>query len=151
MYLGFQVSICTQKNQISFPSKFRQQSNGRFFVTSWFEKSLLLLPYDTAQTVLESIIKDTSSLLPEARDLERFLYGNAQEVTLDSKNRFVLTQELRDFANIKKKAVFVGVSERIELWDFETYQNYGKMREIQIRETAIKHYTRIINNLNRNE
>ncbi len=151
MYLGFQISICTKKNQISFPSKFRQQSGEKYTITTWFERSLVLLPHDTAQTVLDEIIKDTSSLLPEVRDLERFLYGNAQEVTLDLKNRFVLTQELRDFANIKSKAVFVGVSERIELWDFDTYQNYGKMRELQIRETALKHYTRITQNLHRNE
>ncbi len=151
MYLGFQVSACTKKNQVSFPSKFRKQSTDRFLITTWFEKSLLLLPHDTAYILLEKIIKDTSSLLPEARDLERFLYGNAQEVVLDAKNRFVLSQELREYAKIQKKAVFVGINERIELWDYESYQNYGKIREIQIRETALTHYKRIIEQFKKNE
>ncbi len=151
MYLGFHVSTCTKRNQISFPSKFRQVHNKKFLITTWFEKSLLLLPYDTAYILLDSIIKDTSSLLPEVRDIERFLYGNAQEVELDLKGRFVLGQELRGYADIKTKAVFVGVKERIELWDYETYQTYGKLRELQIRETALKHYTRITQKFNKNE
>lgn len=148
MYLGFQVSTCTKRNQISFPSIFRRGNSNKFLITTWFEKSLLLLPYDTAYILLDNIIKDTSSLLPEVRDMERFLYGNAQEVLIDSKGRFVLGRELRDYAQIKTKAVFVGVKERIELWDYDTYQNYGKLRELQIRETALTHYARITKQIN---
>jgi MraZ protein len=81
--------------------------------------------------------------LPESRDLARFFFVNAAQVKLDSKNRFVLPKELKDYAQIGSEAVFLGVNERIELWDKKIYQNYGAIREAQIRETAIQHYNRI--------
>jgi DNA-binding transcriptional regulator/RsmH inhibitor MraZ len=54
-----------------------------------------------------------------------------------------LPKELKDYAQIGSEAVFLGVNERIELWDKKIYQNYGAIREAQIRETAIQHYNRI--------
>jgi MraZ protein len=62
---------------------------------------------------------------------------------LDAKNRFVLPVALRQYIETKSKVVFVGVGSRIELWDEAVYQNYGKMRELQIRDTAIRHFNRI--------
>jgi MraZ protein len=82
-------------------------------------------------------------LLPESRDLTRFFFANAVQVDLDNKNRFVLPKELREYAQIGSEAVFLGVNDRIELWDKKVYQNYGAIREAQIRETAIQHYNRI--------
>ncbi len=144
MYVGFTTSSCSAKNQLTYPSKFKKQTGDKLLITTWFEKSLLILPLERGNEIIGNILKETSSLLPEVRDLERFLYGNAVEITLDNKNRFVIPVYLRDYAHIKKNAVFLGISERIELWDEETYRNYGKIREMQIRETAISHYNRIL-------
>ena len=144
MYLGLYNSVVTKKYQLSFPSRFVEQTGEKLLITTWFEKSLLILPYDKGESILTEIISDTSSLLPEVRDLERFFYGNAQEVKVGDKNRFNLSQKLREYAQIEKEAIFIGVSERIELWDKNVYENYGKIREVQIRETAISHYNRIL-------
>lgn len=143
MYLGFYQSYCTKKNQLTFPSKFKQQTGTKLLIAHWFENSLLILPEGTAENTIKALITDNSTLLPEARDLERFIFGHALNTELDSKNRFVLSQKLREYAHIGKKAVFVGVNERIELWDEELYANYGQIRELQIRETAISLYNRI--------
>lgn len=143
MYLGFYTSHANKKNQLTFPGKFKDSTGKQLLITTWFERSLLILPLETGDSIIKTILKETSSLLPEVRDLERFLYGNATQIRLDSKNRFVVPSALREYAQIGKKAVFVGIGERIELWDEETYLNYGKIRELQIRETAINHYNRI--------
>lgn len=143
MYLGLYTSRCSLKNQLTFPSKFRKLSPSKLFIANWFENSLIILPQETAVETLNGILGENTTLLPERRDLERFIYGNAVTVELDNKNRFVLDKRLREYARIGKEAVFVGVKERIELWDQEVYLNYGKIREIQIRETAITLYERI--------
>jgi len=143
MYLGFHTSNFTTKNQLTFPNKFKRITGQKLLLAKWFEKSIIVLPYETGEEILTGILKDNSSLLPEVRDLERFFYGSAVNVTLDIKNRFVLPKELTEYAQIKSKAVFVGVGGRVELWDEVIYQNYGKMRELQIRETAIRQYNRI--------
>ncbi len=143
MYLGFYNSTVTKKYQLSFPIKFKNLTGEKLLITTWFEKSLLILPYDQGERILSKVISETSSLLPEVRDLERFFYGNAQEVRIGDRNRFHLSQKHREYAQIEKEAIFIGVSERIELWDKSVYENYGKIREVQIRETAISHYNRI--------
>lgn len=144
MYLGFYTSKCTHKNQLTFPSKLKEKTGKRLLITNWFENSLIILPEEKGEAILNKAIENASSLLPEARDLTRFLYGNAVTVELDSKNRFVLPRGLREYARILHEAVFLGVNERIEIWDRKVYENYGKIREIQIRETAINHYNRIV-------
>jgi len=143
MYLGFHTSNFTTKNQLTFPNKFKRITGQKLLLAKWFERSVIVLPYDTGEKIITKILKDNSSLLPEVRDLERFFYGSAVAVTLDSKNRFVLPLSLAEYAQTKSKVVFVGVGGRVELWDEVIYQNYGKMRELQIRETAVRHYNRL--------
>ncbi len=143
MFLGFYISAVTRKNQITFPSKLKVQTGGKLLITKWFENSLIILPQETGKMTLDKILSDSSALLPEERDLERFIYGNAQLLELDRKNRFVLPMDLKNHAKITKRAIYIGVSDRIELWDEEMYTNYGSMKELQIREVAIQHYNRI--------
>ena len=143
MYLGFYRSNFTIKNQLTFPNKFKKITGQKLLLAEWFERSVIVLPYETGEEIITKILKDNSSLLPEVRDLERFFYGSAVTVTLDAKNRFVLPVALAEYAQVKSKVVFVGVGTRIELWDEEIYQNYGKIREMQIRETAVRHYNRL--------
>jgi MraZ protein len=144
MYLGLYSSHLTVKNQLGFPSKFQELTGKKLFISQWFEKSLIILPHDHAEDILNKILTDNSSLLPETRDLERFLYANAQTVELDDKNRFVIDKTHRKYAKLGKEAVFLGIKDRIELWDSEIYTNYSQIREKQIRETAIDLYNRII-------
>lgn len=144
MYLGFYTSNITRKNQLVFPSKLGKQTGKKLLLTSWFENSVIILPYDSGKRSLDEIMQGSSSLLPETRDLQRFFFSNAKTVELDLKNRFVLSEELKRYARIGLDAVFLGVGERIELWDRSVYENYGKIREVQIRETAINHYNRIV-------
>lgn len=145
MYLGFYISKLTSKNQLTLPLRLKENFGKRILITYWFENSLIILPFEKGEEVLTRVIEEASSLLPEARDLSRFFFSNAQVVTLDVKSRFVLPKELKEYAGIGSNAIFLGVNDRIELWDKKMYENYGKIREVQIRETAINHYNRIVN------
>ena len=148
MYLGLYESHCTVKNQLTFPSKFVPITGDKLFITQWFERSLIILPHNQADTILKGILQESSSLLPEVRDLETFLYTNAEAIELDARNRFVLSRKLREYAKLGKETVFLGIKDRIELWDWELYTNYSQIREKQIRETAISLYNRIVNKQN---
>lgn len=143
MFLGCYPSILTSKNQLTLPGKFVVDIGTQLLVTAWFENSLIVLPFNMGNQVLKSIMQDVSPLLPEERDLERFFFANAQKITLDGKNRFVLPTRLKEYAKIGRKAVFLGVSERVEIWDEQIYKNYSSMRELQIREVALQHYKRL--------
>ena len=144
MYLGYYISSCTAKNQLTFPNKLKALTGRSLLITNWFENSIIIVSAELGEEILNTAILDASSLLPEARDLKRFFFSHAVTVELDSKNRFVLPKVLREYARIGDEAIFLGVGERIELWDRKVYENYGEIREAQIRETAINHYNRIV-------
>lgn len=148
MYVGFHSSHITRKNQLTFPSKLKTLTGRKLFIAPWFEQSLIILPEEEAQQVLDKILQGSVSLYPEVRDLESILYVNAETVELDIRNRFVLGKRLREYARIQKEAVFLGIKDRIELWDKEIYTNYAQIREKQIRDTAINLYNRITANKN---
>lgn len=143
MYIGYYPSSVTTKMQVTFPKKFGRELGSTLLITGWFEKSLIILPFATGEEIFTRLIENSSALLPEVRDMERFFYSNAVKVQLDEQNRFVLPKHLREYAHIGKRAVFIGVKERIELWDSEMWANYGKIHEEQIRRTAQALYEQI--------
>lgn len=143
MYIGFYTTSISNKNQLTFPKKLSDQTGNELLITTWFENSIIVLPGSPGEELLNTAIQESSSLLPEARDLSRFFFSNATRVDLDTKNRFVLPKNLSEYARISGEAVFLGVGRHIELWDKKIYENYGKIREAQIRDTAINHYNRI--------
>ena len=138
MFLGIFTVTVRKKNRIAFPAKFRKQTGDSLLITNWFENSLLVLPKDAWEKLVESVFKKASFLLPEVRDLDRFIYGGTFEVTLDAEGRFVLPKYLKEYAKIKEHAVFSGGMWYIQLWDEKLFENYRAISNIQIRDAAIK-------------
>lgn len=143
MYLGFYEVKLNSKNQLVLPHKLLHKTGVKLIITSWFENSLVILGEKEGLEFFNKNLEVSTTLLPESRDLQRFFFANAAEVVLDLKNRFVLPKHLKEFANIGRSAVFLGLGNYIELWDSDIYKNYGKIREAQIKQTAIAHYERI--------
>ena len=59
------------------------------------------------------------------RELQRFLLGNATDVALDTKGRFVIPEYLREFAHLEQDVLFIGIQRFVEIWDkkqWETHQ-----------------------------
>lgn len=138
MFLGvYNVSV-REKNRIAFPAKLRSQTGKRLLITNWFEKSLLILPKANWEELVKEIFKKGSFLLPEVRDLDRFIYGGTFEIELDVEGRFVLPPYLREYALIGKSAVFVGGMWYIELWDEKVFENHRAINQLQISKKAIK-------------
>jgi len=57
-----------------------------------------------------------------AREVQRFLLGNASFVELDSKGRCVLPAHLRLYAQLKEDIVYAGVQRFVEIWDKKTWE-----------------------------
>jgi len=138
MFSGvYNVSV-RAKNRIAFPAKFRSQTGDKLLITNWFEKSLLVLPKEKWEELVKEIFKKGSFLLPEVRDLDRFIYGGTFEVELDGEGRFVLPRYLKEYALIGKNAVFVGGMWYIELWDEMVFENHRALNQLQVSKKAEK-------------
>jgi MraZ protein len=46
------------------------------------------------------------------------------DVIPDKQGRFIVPQYLKDYASIKRDTVLIGVSNRIEIWDKKTWEQF---------------------------
>lgn len=140
MFLGSYTVSVREKNRVAFPKKFREITGDSLFFTNWFENSILILSKIDWEKFTTKLLRENSFLLPQVRDIERFIYGGTFEIQLDSEGRFVVPQYLKEHAKLGSEAQFVGGAWYISLWDKKLYESYRDLNQIQIKEKAIKAY-----------
>ena len=106
---------------MSIPTKHRAalagESGGDLVVTiSPSDHCLLLYKLDDWD-VVEEKLTSLPALNAQVRQLKRMLIGHADDCTMDGSGRILLPQQLREFANIDRKAVLVGQGDKYEIWD----------------------------------
>lgn len=116
MLIGQYEGKVGEKKQVSFPKKFRDGLGDRLIVTKGLEQCLIVVSEANWQTLLEGTEGEPFTKKP-TREMQRFLLGNASEVELDSKGRFVLPEYLRSYAGINEDIVFAGIQRFVEIWD----------------------------------
>lgn len=62
--------------------------------------------------------------------LSRFVVGQAKDLQVDSSGRILIPPELRGYANLDKKLVLVGRTQRLEIWSQDSWdQERDKSQE----------------------
>jgi len=56
----------------------------------------------------------------------------------DRQGRFIVPQYLKDFAKIKIDTIIIGISNRIEIWDRETWKEFYSNSKDSFEEIAEK-------------
>lgn len=62
-----------------------------------------------------------------ARAFVRFFFSGAHEMEMDKQGRTIIPQNLLEYGNIKKDIVSIGVSNRIEIWSRENWDEYNDL------------------------
>lgn len=125
MLLGQVNNKLDSKNRLSLPFRFKKELGNKLIVTKNMEGSLLVVSQTSWETLLEGT-KDKPFILKESREMQRFLFGNAAEIELDEKGRFILPEHLKEYSGITDEAVFVGVYNRVEIWEKRRWEEYSK-------------------------
>lgn len=133
MFYGEYVHTIDRKGRLILPSKFREVAKNnfieRFFVTRGLDKCLFMFSEEEWRSQ-ESKFKAISFTKQQARTFNRLYFSGAVEVFADKQGRMLLPQYLKDFAQIKKDVVIVGVSNRIEIWAKDKWDEfYGNSRQ----------------------
>lgn len=105
-----------EKYQVSFPKRFREILGDKLIITKGFENYLIIVSENNWKTLLEGT-EGKPFTHRSSRELQRFLLGNATEVTLDAKGRFVIPEFLRKFADITDDILYAGIERFVEMWD----------------------------------
>ena len=57
---------------------------------------------------------------------KRNILSNSGECELDKQGRILLSENLRNYASLKKEVTIIGVSSYIEIWDTEEWNKYNE-------------------------
>ena len=141
MFYGEYLHSIDRKGRLILPAKFREAAKGhfveKFFVTRGLDQCLFMFPEEEWRSQ-ESKLKAISFTKQDARKFNRLYFSGAAEVNFDSQGRILLPQYLKEFAEIKKEVVLIGVSNRIEIWAKDKWQEfYGSSRQVY-EQTAEK-------------
>ena len=132
MFYGEYLHSIDRKGRIILPAKFREAAKAhfieKFFVTRGLDKCLFMFSEEEWRSQ-ETKFKAISFTKQQSRTFNRLYFSGAVEVIADRQGRILVPQYLKDFAQIKKDVMIVGVSSRIEIWAKDKWQAfYGTSR-----------------------
>ncbi|KRN88966.1 cell division protein mraz [Ligilactobacillus ceti DSM 22408] len=137
MFMGEYRHTIDSKGRMIIPAKFREELGTTFVVTRGMDGCLFGYPMDEWQ-VLEAKLKKLPLTKKDARAFVRFFYSAAIECELDKQGRINIPKALREHAQLTKKSVVVGVSDRIEIWSQERWDAFAESAEENFDEIAEK-------------
>lgn len=135
MFMGeFQHNIDV-KGRMIVPSKFREELGENFVVTRGLDKCLFAYPLEEWK-LLEEKLKKLPLTKKDARAFTRFFFSGAVECEVDKQGRINIPQPLRNYAGLEKECVVIGVSNRVEFWAEDTWEDYFNESEESFAEIA---------------
>lgn len=115
MFMGQYEHTIDAKGRTIIPAKYREGLGDEFVVTRGLDGCLYLYPAEAWQEFAEKLQNLPSSL--QNRQIQRQFLSKAMEVSLDKQGRILVPAMHREMAGLEKDVVFVGMMNRVELWD----------------------------------
>jgi len=139
VFYGEYEHTIDKKGRIIVPSKFRdflkEYDIKKIFVTRGLDKCLFLFTEDEWKAQ-ESKFRSVPFTKSESRKFNRLYFSGATQVECDGQGRILLPKYLKDFAEIKRDIMIIGVSNRMEIWSKELWQEYYKTSKGSYEEIA---------------
>ncbi len=129
MFMGEYNHTIDAKGRLIVPSKFREALGDTFVVTKGLDGCLFV--YDNKEwNAFEEKLKSLPLTNKEARQFARFFLAGAAEVEVDKQGRILVPNILREFAQISKDVVLIGVASRIEIWSKERFEGIASFEDM---------------------
>lgn len=122
MFIGEYSHSVDEKGRLIIPSKFREDLGSEFVVTKGLDGCLFI--YGNAEwKVLEEKLCSLPLTNKDARAFARYMLAGAAQVELDKQGRILIPSVLRNFAELDKDVVLIGVGSRVEIWNRAKWDN----------------------------
>ncbi|OGZ64792.1 MAG: cell division/cell wall cluster transcriptional repressor MraZ [Candidatus Staskawiczbacteria bacterium RIFCSPLOWO2_01_FULL_37_25b] len=128
MLIGQYEYTIDSKKRLALPAKFRGELGDKVIITKGVEKCLVVYTEKEFRIMSEKLSNLTISQ-SEARSFTRIMLAGAMEVSLDKLGRVLIPDYLKKYAGLKKNVIICGLSNRLEAWDSEEWQDYTKKAE----------------------
>jgi len=121
MIIGSYPGNLGEKRRVTLPKKVLEEIGEKPILAKWYEDCLILVSVDFWEKLFERLTGGQKVLRLGIRDIERFILGSAFEVEPDGQGRIIIPEILANYAKLEKELVFVGLGDRIEIWDKKTW------------------------------
>lgn len=135
MFMGEYHHNIDEKNRIVIPTKYRETLGDNFIITRGLEKCLYVYPESEWENIVNKL-KALPFTKKDARTFSRAFFSGASVCEFDKSGRINITSPLVSYAGINKECVIIGVNDRIEIWDKESFDNFMNEKSSEIEDIA---------------
>ena len=137
MFRGINTINLDAKGRMAMPARYREQltenCSGHLVVTiDTNHRCLLLYPLSEWEQI-ERQIESLSSFDPMSQRVKHLLIGHANDLELDGSGRILLSQELRQYAQLEKHVCLIGQGKKLEIW---SQDNWSQQRDQWLTEST---------------
>ncbi|AEH53069.1 division/cell wall cluster transcriptional repressor MraZ [Weizmannia coagulans] len=135
MFMGEYRHNIDVKGRLIVPAKFREQLGDTFVITRGLDRCIFGYPADEWKQVEEKL-KSLPLTKKDARAFTRFFFSGATECEWDKQGRILIPAPLLSYAKLEKECVVLGVSNRIEIWSKDLWEEYFQESEASFADIA---------------
>ncbi len=125
------------KGRVSLPAQFRNvlQEEGQSYLVL-YESSINKCIEGCSLARIEELSKKIDDLDPFSDEKDAFsaiVLGGSAQLQFDKDGRILLPKNLKEFANIKSSATFIGKGQIFEIWQPDLFKDYLAEARIKIK------------------
>ena len=135
MFRGSSSHTIDPKGRIIIPSRFREvlKQDGDGVMISRLDNCVMAYPFEE-WSKLESRILAMAKSSDKMRRFKRVFIGSACECFCDKQGRILIPPPLRQYANLEKDIVLVGVLEHFEIYSREQWEKENHILEDDLKD-----------------
>jgi len=135
MLIGEYKHTIDIKKRLAVPAKFRKDLGEKAVITKGLENCLVVYTLDEWQKLAQKLAALPTSQA-DARNFARMMLAGAADVELDKLGRILIPDYLKNYAFLKKNVTLLGLSNKIEIWDTEKWEEHRKKTESSAGDIA---------------
>ena len=128
MLIGEYLHTLDSKKRLSLPAKFRKEVGKKVVLTRGLDSCLFMFPQKAWEKIAQKLA-DLPVGAADTRGMSRFLLSGAIDTEVDGAGRILVPEYLKEFADLRSRVVLAGVSDRIEIWNEKTWEEYKRRIE----------------------
>ncbi|MCX7679860.1 MAG: division/cell wall cluster transcriptional repressor MraZ [Spirochaetes bacterium] len=129
MFMGEYHPTVDEKGRMAIPSKLRKAFGedaiiNKLIVTYGFDRYIMAYREEDWQDFVKNRLLRSNDSSSHIAMIVRYFVGGALDCELDKQGRILIPPHLKEHAGIKRDVTVLGLYNRIEIWDTETYNKY---------------------------
>lgn len=126
MFSGTYTPKLDDKGRLFLPAKFRDEMRAGLVITRGQDRSLEVRTAADFEVFSAKLRDSTDSRM---RGYNRMLFALLSDQVPDKQGRISLTPELRQYAGLEKDCTVIGVRNKLEIWNPQTWASYTQDQE----------------------